>query len=233
RLRACAAAPRRPPRGGVSRTLGPPPAHGRRRRGGGAPPPPRITAEEARGAGIGAQQAEQDPQGRRLAGTVRSQEAVHLTVGHGQVQPIQRARLAEVLDQARHFDCHSHASYHTLNSENHENSERTWPPAACPWVPRRGGGRAARGTCRTTSRLLGRRERRSTHTMTQQAVERDEQAVGPFIERFASVLVEAGVPPMPARVFAALLVTDSGRLTAPRLPELPRASPAPMSRAGP
>jgi hypothetical protein len=74
--------------------------------------------------------------------------------------------------------------------------------------------------------------------MTQQAVERggqavgrDGQAVGPFIERFASVLVEAGVPPMPARVFSALLVTDSGRLTAAGLTELLGASPAAISGA--
>ena len=67
--------------------------------------------------------------------------------------------------------------------------------------------------------------------MTQQSVRRDEQAVGPYIERFASVLVEAGVPPMPARVFSALLVTDSGRLTAAELTELLGASPAAISGA--
>jgi len=76
-----------------------------------------------------------------------------------------------------------------------------------------------------------RRERKGADTMTQQAVERDEQAVGPFIERFASVLVEAGVPPMPGRVFSALLVTDSGRLTAAELTELLGASPAAISGA--
>ncbi len=67
--------------------------------------------------------------------------------------------------------------------------------------------------------------------MTQQETERDEQAVGPFIERFASVLVESGIPPMPARVFSALLVTDSGRLTAAELTELLGASPAAISGA--
>jgi len=67
--------------------------------------------------------------------------------------------------------------------------------------------------------------------MSQQQAERDEQAVRPFIERFASVLVEAGVPPMPARVFAALLVTDSGRLTAAELAALLEASPAAISGA--
>ena len=67
--------------------------------------------------------------------------------------------------------------------------------------------------------------------MTQTRAGRDEQAVRPFIERFASVLVEAGIPPMPARVFSALLVTDSGRLTAAELTALLGASPAAISGA--
>jgi DNA-binding transcriptional regulator GbsR (MarR family) len=45
------------------------------------------------------------------------------------------------------------------------------------------------------------------------------------------VLVEAGVPVMPARVFAALLVTDSGRLTAAELTAMLAASPAAISGA--
>ncbi len=44
-----------------------------------------------------------------------------------------------------------------------------------------------------------------------------EEAVLRYIERFASLLISLGVPPMPARVFAALLITDSGRLTAAEL----------------
>jgi predicted transcriptional regulator len=72
---------------------------------------------------------------------------------------------------------------------------------------------------------------RSAQRDEQRSAQRDEQAVGPFIERFASVLVEAGVPPMPARVFSALLVTDSGRLTAAELTELLGASPAAISGA--
>jgi DNA-binding transcriptional regulator GbsR (MarR family) len=59
--------------------------------------------------------------------------------------------------------------------------------------------------------------------------ERDEDAVGRFIERFASVLTEAGIPRMPARVFAALLASDSGRLTAAELAGLLQASPAAVS----
>jgi DNA-binding transcriptional regulator GbsR (MarR family) len=60
---------------------------------------------------------------------------------------------------------------------------------------------------------------------------RDPEAVQRFIERFASVLVEAGVPRMPARVFVALLATDSGRLTAAELAEILRVSPAAVSGA--
>ena len=36
------------------------------------------------------------------------------------------------------------------------------------------------------------------------------EAVLRYIERFASLLISLGIPPMPARVFAALLITDSG-----------------------
>jgi DNA-binding transcriptional regulator GbsR (MarR family) len=54
---------------------------------------------------------------------------------------------------------------------------------------------------------------------------------GRFIERFASVLVESGVPRMPARVFAALLATDSGRLTAGEISRLLQVSPAAVSGA--
>jgi len=59
--------------------------------------------------------------------------------------------------------------------------------------------------------------------------ERDEQARDRFVERFASLLVEAGIPRMPARVFAALLCTDAGRLTAAELSEQLKASPAAVS----
>jgi predicted transcriptional regulator len=53
--------------------------------------------------------------------------------------------------------------------------------------------------------------------------------VSRFVERFASVLVEAGIPRMPARVFAALLAADSGQLTAAELAEQLQASPAAVS----
>jgi DNA-binding transcriptional regulator GbsR (MarR family) len=60
---------------------------------------------------------------------------------------------------------------------------------------------------------------------------RDQDAVTRFVERFASVLVEAGMPRMPARVFAALLSTDSGSLTAAELAQMLRVSPAAVSGA--
>ncbi|MDR1767078.1 MAG: MarR family transcriptional regulator [Propionibacteriaceae bacterium] len=42
-------------------------------------------------------------------------------------------------------------------------------------------------------------------------------AVKAFVERFAATLATAGFPPMPARVFATLMVCDSGRMTAAEL----------------
>lgn len=61
--------------------------------------------------------------------------------------------------------------------------------------------------------------------------ERDAEAVARFVERFTAVLVDAGIPRMPARVFVTLLATDSGRLTAAELAERLRVSPAAISGA--
>ena len=52
-----------------------------------------------------------------------------------------------------------------------------------------------------------------------------------FVERFGAMLEEGGVPRMPARVFSALLATDSGRLTAAELAEQLKISPAAVSGA--
>jgi DNA-binding transcriptional regulator GbsR (MarR family) len=57
------------------------------------------------------------------------------------------------------------------------------------------------------------------------------QARSGFVERFASVLTESGFPRMPARVFAALLATDSGRLTVAELVQTLHVSPAAISGA--
>lgn len=47
----------------------------------------------------------------------------------------------------------------------------------------------------------------------------DEGAAADFRERFAQVMVESGMPRMAARVYSALLVTDSGKLSAAELAE--------------
>jgi DNA-binding transcriptional regulator GbsR (MarR family) len=55
--------------------------------------------------------------------------------------------------------------------------------------------------------------------------------VSKFVETFASAFVDAGVPRMPSRVFAAILASDAGRLTAAELSEQLQASPAAISGA--
>jgi DNA-binding transcriptional regulator GbsR (MarR family) len=61
--------------------------------------------------------------------------------------------------------------------------------------------------------------------------ERDDEAVRRFIERFALNLTEAGMPRMPARVFAALLIAEDGRRTAAELAGELGVSPAAISGA--
>ncbi|MEU3143621.1 MULTISPECIES: GbsR/MarR family transcriptional regulator [unclassified Streptomyces] len=60
---------------------------------------------------------------------------------------------------------------------------------------------------------------------------RDPEAVSRFVEHFAAQLAAAGVPRMPARVFAALLVSDTGLSTSAELGETLRISPAAVSGA--
>ncbi|WP_055695342.1 GbsR/MarR family transcriptional regulator [Streptomyces prasinopilosus] len=61
--------------------------------------------------------------------------------------------------------------------------------------------------------------------------ERDPEAVSRFVEHFAAQLVAAGMPRMPARVFASLLVSDTGASTSAELGETLRISPAAVSGA--
>lgn len=58
---------------------------------------------------------------------------------------------------------------------------------------------------------------------------REPAAVSDFVERFAQVLVDAGMPRIASRIFVALLATDSGRLTAAELAERLHASPGAIS----
>jgi DNA-binding transcriptional regulator GbsR (MarR family) len=60
---------------------------------------------------------------------------------------------------------------------------------------------------------------------------RDAENISRFVERFAAHLVEAGMPRMPSRVFAALLASDDGVLTSAELSDMLRISPAAVSGA--
>ena len=60
---------------------------------------------------------------------------------------------------------------------------------------------------------------------------RDPEAVSKFVESFAAQLVEAGMQRMPARVFGALLASDSGAMTSAELGEQLQVSPAAVSGA--
>jgi hypothetical protein len=60
---------------------------------------------------------------------------------------------------------------------------------------------------------------------------RDEDAVARFVEKFALVMTESGMPRMPSRVFALLIATDSGKRTAAQLAEQLNVSPAAISGA--
>jgi DNA-binding transcriptional regulator GbsR (MarR family) len=59
--------------------------------------------------------------------------------------------------------------------------------------------------------------------------DRDPVAVRGFIERFTAQLAQAGFPRTPARIFVALLTSDSSTLTAAELAELLQTSPASIS----
>ena len=60
---------------------------------------------------------------------------------------------------------------------------------------------------------------------------RDQEGVRRFVERFALDLADAGMPRMPARVFAAILSAHDGRCTAAALAGALRVSPAAVSGA--
>lgn|SRR5580704_506909 len=59
--------------------------------------------------------------------------------------------------------------------------------------------------------------------------DRDNAAVRAFIESFTGLLTQAGFPRTPARIFVALLTSDSSRLTAAELSDLLQTSPASVS----
>ncbi|WP_246009636.1 GbsR/MarR family transcriptional regulator [Actinokineospora cianjurensis] len=58
-----------------------------------------------------------------------------------------------------------------------------------------------------------------------------EDPLAHYVERFALLLSDAGMPRMPSRVFTRLLVTDSGKATATELAQALQVSPAAISGA--
>lgn len=60
---------------------------------------------------------------------------------------------------------------------------------------------------------------------------RPTPAVMAFIDQFAELLVQAGMPRMPSRIFVCLLVQDEGRMSAAELAERLQISPAAISGA--
>ncbi|SEM53847.1 GbsR/MarR family transcriptional regulator [Streptacidiphilus jiangxiensis] len=59
----------------------------------------------------------------------------------------------------------------------------------------------------------------------------DPDELHAYIERFTGVLTDSGFPRMPARVFVALMTSESGRLTAAELADTLQISPAAVSGA--
>lgn len=82
----------------------------------------------------------------------------------------------------------------------------------------------------------GRRARRSQPAVDAEPIAevddgRDPEAVREFVERFATLMVQTGIPRMAARVLACLFTTDSNTLTAADLVRRLRVSPASVSKA--
>jgi DNA-binding transcriptional regulator GbsR (MarR family) len=61
--------------------------------------------------------------------------------------------------------------------------------------------------------------------------ERDFDAVRDFEQQFSAIMIQTGLPPMPARVLACLFTSDTGSLTAAALVQRLQVSPASVSKA--
>ena len=88
--------------------------------------------------------------------------------------------------------------------------------------------REAPGTRETREARVSRKPHQPRETREAPGT-RDSAAVRQFIQRFASLLADAGMPRMPARIFVALLTADTSRLTAEELAGLLKVSPAAVS----
>jgi len=63
------------------------------------------------------------------------------------------------------------------------------------------------------------------------SAERDDEAVRRYAEQFGNLLADTGWPRMAGRVFAAILASEDGRMTAAELSDQLQASPAAVSGA--
>ncbi|MEO6088726.1 MAG: helix-turn-helix domain-containing protein [Umezawaea sp.] len=94
-------------------------------------------------------------------------------------------------------------------------------------VTRNGGGAEYRAE--RAHRATGQRARRKPPTVVPAVAAPDEARA--FAEEFAALMVHTGLPGMASRVFAALVTTDSGAMTAAELVGALRVSPASVSKA--
>ncbi|NUW46062.1 GbsR/MarR family transcriptional regulator [Nonomuraea rhodomycinica] len=92
------------------------------------------------------------------------------------------------------------------------------------------GYRAARAQQATNWRA--RRRRRAPHAGVPHTTgDRDLRTAGEFEEQFVAMMIEGGMSPMTARVFAALFLSEGGSLTATELAQRLHVSPATISHA--
>ena len=82
---------------------------------------PGVAPEQPDGAAVGAEQAEEDPDGGGLARPVGAEEAVDLALVHGEVEPVEGGGGAEPLDEAGGLDDWSSWLDGTSFSENSES----------------------------------------------------------------------------------------------------------------
>jgi len=86
--------------------------------------PPGVGTQQSSLTGVLSQQTEQNPDGGRRAGPVRTEEAVHLAGFDREVEFIERPGVAEGLDQAGHVDRGHQRSSPKHRKEVWKNSTR-------------------------------------------------------------------------------------------------------------
>jgi len=69
---------------------------------------PRVPSEEGGGAAIMTDQPEQNPDRRRLARSIGAEEAMNLTGGHLEVEPVESPNMPEILHQTGDRDRMAH-----------------------------------------------------------------------------------------------------------------------------